>query len=158
MTRPTSGAPSWCSVSRRMSMYQSASRPDESVTFPCTTARSTISCRSRSRSGSVAGAVMAPTLDTPQGRRPTRSDDGPAQPLAGPRSHAGGLEHLVDDVDGGVGGLHVAADHRGLHADDGAVHGEGEVLTGALDGDLVVVQQGVRPGDRKSTRLNSSHA
>src|SRR3712207_8903268 len=41
-----------------ISMYQSASCPEESVTFPCTTARSTISCSSRSRSGRVAGAVM----------------------------------------------------------------------------------------------------
>src|SRR3954470_10327735 len=34
-----------------MSMYQSASRPEESVTFPCTTASSTMSSSSRSRSG-----------------------------------------------------------------------------------------------------------
>src|SRR5215213_7232528 len=100
MTRPTSGAPSWWRVSRRMSMYQSASRPEESVTFPCTTASSTISSSSRSRSGRFAGAVTGPTLDRPRSRL----------------SHAGGLEHLVDDVDGGVGGLHVAADHRGLRA------------------------------------------
>src|SRR6476620_8547661 len=42
-----------------MSMYQSASRPEESVTFPCTTASSTMSSSSRSRSGVRAGAVMA---------------------------------------------------------------------------------------------------
>src|SRR3954467_8394010 len=54
MTRPTSGAPSWCSVSRRMSMYQSASCPEDSVTRPWTTARSTMSSSSRSRSGRAA--------------------------------------------------------------------------------------------------------
>src|SRR5918994_1184033 len=54
MTRPTSGAPSWCSVSRRMSMYQSASCPEDSVTRPWTTARSTTSSSNRSRSGRAA--------------------------------------------------------------------------------------------------------
>src|SRR3954452_13699777 len=42
-----------------MSMYQSASRPEDSVTFPCTTASSTMSSSRRSRSGRCAGAVMA---------------------------------------------------------------------------------------------------
>src|SRR4051794_20905328 len=43
-----------------MSMYQSASRPEESVTFPCTTASSTISSSSRSRSGVVAAPCQGP--------------------------------------------------------------------------------------------------
>ena len=60
-----------------MSMYQSASRPEESVTFPCTTASSTMSFRSRLWSGSVAGAVMR--SDPRHGRAAVRreSDDGP---------------------------------------------------------------------------------
>src|SRR5690349_12771571 len=68
MTRPTSGAPSWCRVSRRMSMYQSASRPEDSVTFPCTTASSTMSSSRRSRSGRFAGAVIAPNPTEGQDR------------------------------------------------------------------------------------------
>src|SRR4051812_29650677 len=97
-----------------MSMYQSASRPEESVTFPCTTASSTISSSRRSRSGSVAGAVMAPNPRHDAGPPPERVGRRPCSPP----SHASGLEHLVDDVDGGIGGLHVAADDRGLRAHD----------------------------------------
>src|SRR4051812_17348325 len=98
-----------------MSMYQSASRPEESVTFPCTTASSTISSSRRSRSGRAGAAVIA--------RDPTESRS--ARRLR--------LEHLVDDVDGRVRRLHVAADHRGRLAGDRLVAGDGEVLPGALD-------------------------
>src|SRR5687768_12579858 len=105
-----------------MSMYQSASRPEESVTFPCTTARSTMSWSRRSRSGRAVGS-MDSTLEKPRGRCPTRrSVSGPGADGSG---GGGGGQHLVDDVDGGVGRLHVAADHRGLHLGEGAVHGDG---------------------------------
>src|SRR3954451_14870623 len=135
MTRPTSGAPSWCSVSRRMSMYQSASRPEESVTFPCTTASSTISSRRRSRSGRAGAAVMGkdPTDAAPQ--HPSRS------------ALALRLEHLVDDVDGRVRRLHVAADHRRRLTGDGLGAGDGEVLARALDGHGVFVQGGLLAGE-----------
>src|SRR4051794_21637052 len=99
-----------------MSMYQSASRPDESVTRPWTTASSVISSRRRSRSG-CAGAVMAATL------RAGRSPPGC------------GLEHLVDDVNGRVGGLHVAADDPGRCPGERLVARHREVLPGPLDGD-----------------------
>src|SRR3712207_7910226 len=76
-------------------------------------------------------------------------------------------EDRVDQVHGGVGGLHVAADHRRVAVDlpVGAAAGDGEL--GALQG-LVAARHGgrvelladdvVRQEDRKSTRLNSSHA
>src|SRR3954451_23683818 len=44
-----------------MSMYQSASRPEDSVTLPCTTASSTISSSSRSRSGCDVATFQGPT-------------------------------------------------------------------------------------------------
>src|SRR4051795_4416151 len=150
MTRPTSGAPSWWRVSRRMSMYQSASRPEESVTFPCTTARSTISSSRRSRSGREAPFQGPAPRDEGRGgtgsfsMRPTLL----RPPLAGPTRSGCGLrhEHLVDDVDGGVGGLHVAADDRRRLPGDGLLAGDGEALPRPLDGHRVVVQRAVLTG------------
>ena len=55
------------------------------------------------------GEPSCPTLEA-QGRRPTESDSGPGRRVRRRRR-----EHLVDDVDGRVGGLHVPADHRRLH-------------------------------------------
>src|SRR3954447_27055049 len=119
-----------------MSMYQSASRPEESVTFPCTTASSTMSSSRRSRSGRAGAAVMTGTLLTP--RRPAR----PGRSALGLR-----LEDLVDDVDGRVRRLHVAADHRRRGTRDGLVAGDREALAGALDRHRVVVQGRLLPGE-----------
>src|SRR4051812_19385397 len=100
-----------------MSMYQSASRPEESVTFPCTTASSTISSSSRSRSGNVAGAVMRARLLSGRG------------------------QDLVDQVDRRVRRLYVPADHRGIPRAQGPGTGHREGLPGPRDGDLVVVRR-----------------
>src|SRR3954454_12012264 len=105
-----------------MSVYQSASRPEKSVTSPRTTASSTMSSSSRSRSGWLAGAVIVPTLLSGRG------------------------EHLVDQVEGRVGRGDVAADHRGIGLLQRALAGDGEALPRPVDGHLVVVERGVRAG------------
>src|SRR4051812_20140907 len=66
-----------------MSMYQSASRPEDSVTFPCTTASSTMSSSRRSRSGRAAPCQGPAPRDEGRGgtgsfsiaRNPTEGQD-----------------------------------------------------------------------------------
>ena len=83
----------------------------------------------RARPVCPAAAALAPTPGGRRSRRrcPPRSPAGTAEPGSRP-SALRRLEHLVDDVDGRVGGLHVAAHHRGRLAAQRLVAGDGEGL------------------------------
>src|ERR1043165_2457508 len=54
-----------------------------------------------------------------------------------------GEEHLVDEVDGGVGGLEVAADHAGVVVDHEILAAPGDLDGAALEG-LVAAGELVR--------------